>query len=119
METIEFIGIITVALVVAGWYFYNEEKGRDGEIGLLALKPDAHAKAAKKKRSYRIKPRSAARARGLRTVADARAADAGAPAYRKLEDTAKARRRFRRQDEARYLVKDRKSDKFRLRNPED
>ncbi len=111
MESLEFIAVIAVALVVCGWYFLNEEKGGDGEIGLLALKPDQRPAPAKKKRGrYRIKPRAARRARDRASV-DAVKSDEGAkPAYRTIDAATRARRRFRRQDEIRYRVRDRLAD---------
>lgn len=112
MESLEFIGILLVGAIVAGWYFQNAEKGANGEIGILAVRPDTQAKAEEKPPRYRIKARRAVRARDLRSVDGARAAEDAPPAYRAREDAAVMRRRFRRQDEARYRVKDKVTDEF-------
>lgn len=118
MENIEFLGVLIVGITVAGWYFLNEEKGANGEIGLLALKPDAAEPPGEQRSRYRIKPRRAVRARDARSIQDLKDADTAAPAYRVLEDAARARRRFRRQDEARYRVKDKLAGDFSLRDPD-
>jgi hypothetical protein len=108
MESLEFLGIITIALVVCGWYFLNEEKGGDGELGLLALKPDQRKAEPKKVRGrYRVKARAAQRARDQASVDAVKANEEAKPAYRPVDETARARRRFRRQDETRYKVRDR------------
>lgn len=112
MEALEFIAIIVVAFVIVGWYVFNEAKGADGERGLLALTPDddAQEKARKGGPRYRIKPRLARRAHDARSLDGLARAGAPAPAFRKTDDDASARRRFRRQDETRYRVKDRMAD---------
>ena len=119
MENIEFLGVLIVGITVAGWYFLNAEKGANGDIGLLALKPDIAELPKKSRGRYRIKPRRAVRSRDARSVQDAKEAQAAAPAYRELEDAARARRRFRRQDEVRYRVKDKVADDFVLRDRDD
>ncbi len=119
VENLEFLGVILVGILVAGWYFHNEEKGADGDIGLLALKPDVAPPPARSRGRYRIKPRRAARARDARTVDDARALEDAPPAYRAADDATRARRRFRRQDEARYRVKDKMTGDFTLRDHDD
>lgn len=116
MENIEFLGVLIVGITVAGWYFLNEEKGADGALGLLALKPDTAAPREARRSRYRIKPRRALRSRDARSVDDAKAAQTAAPAYRMRDDAARARQRFRRQDEARYRVKDKLTGAFALRD---
>lgn len=120
MESIEFLGVIAVVALIAGWYFLNEEKGADGELGPLALRPDVHPKEIKKTRGrYRIKPRASQRMTGARSVESARTQENAKPAYRELDDAARARRRFRRQDDVRYQVKNRKAGKYELRDRDD
>ncbi len=119
VESLEFLGVLIVGLVIAGWYFLNEEKGADGDIGLLALKPNVAEPTKKSRGRYRIKPRRAMRARDARSIDDARMAEAAEPAYRVFDDDARARRRFRRQDEARYRVKDKLTGEFTLRETDD
>ena len=118
MENFEFLGVLIVGIAVAGWYFLNEEKGADGDIGLLALKPDTAEPPEERRSRYRIKPRRAVRSRDARSVQGAKEAETAAPAYRVLDDAARARRRFRRQDEARYRVKDKLAGDFALRDPD-
>ena len=91
----------------------------DGDLGLLALKPTAVEPPKKSRGRYRIKPRRAMRAAGARSIDDARTAEGATPAYRVFDDTARARRRFRRQDEARYRVKDKLTGEFTLRETDD
>ncbi len=116
MENLEFLGVLAVGILIAGWYLVNAEKGANGEIGLLALKPDAAEPPQKSRGRYRIKARRAVRSRDARTVDDAKAVETGKLAYRALDDAARARRRFRRQDEARYRVKDKMTGDFELRD---
>ncbi len=112
MESLEFLAILLVGISVAGWYYMNEAKGADGDIGLLALKPDAFAPPVEKTRGrYRLKERRAARARDRREPGGPHGENAK-PAYRAMDDAARARRRFRRQDEVRYRVKDKVTDDF-------
>jgi len=112
VESLEFIGILVVGAIVAGWYFQNAEKGANGEFGILAVKPDRPAAPEEKTPRYRIKPRRAIRARDLRSVESAKAAEEAAPAYRVRTEAASMRRRFRRQDEARYRIKDKVTGEF-------
>lgn len=102
MDSLEFILIVAVFAVVLRWYLQNAEAKSDGLLGFLALRDDPAAARAARRKSYRMK----ARARGgAATLADSR--DAEAPkTYRTLEEGERMRRRFRRQDEARYRVKD-------------
>ncbi len=116
MESLEFLCILIVGIVVVGWYCLNESRKADGDLGILALKPGANAQPAKRRGRYRIKPRRAVRSRELRSISETKAVEAASPAYRALEDLAQARRRFRRQDEARYRGKDKISDDFSLRD---
>ena len=119
MESLEFLCILTVGLVVAGWYYRNEKNGAEGELGLLAIKPDVVKTPEQRKSRYRLKNRRAARARDKRDLDGAKSAESGTPAYRQLDDAARARRRFRRQDEARYRVKDKLTDDFPSRETND
>ena len=116
MENLEFIAVLSVGFIVAGWYLFNAEKKASGELGLLALKPAAVISPEKRRSRYRIKDRSAVRARDRRTIDATKANAAPTPAYRERDDAAQARRRFRRQDEARYRVKDKLTDEFASRD---
>lgn len=110
MENLEFLAVLGVLAAISAWYFLNEERGAAGELGLLALKPDrAHQPAGR--RRYRIKERSARRDGVIRSVAEAKDAQTAPPSYRMRDDGARMRQRFRRQDEIRYRVKDKKAGK--------
>lgn len=108
MDSIEFLLIIAVFAVVMIWYLHNAEKGSDGLLGLLALADDPDtAKPAHKRRSYRIKPRIARRAHEMRDAASVKTTLTDAkPSFTPLDENARMRRRFQRQDETRYQVKD-------------
>ena len=112
MENLEFLGVLTVAALIIGWYIHNDAKKADGDIGWLALKPDVFGEAEASRRRYRIKPRVARRARDLRTLDAAKTQESARPAYRERDDAERARRRFRRQDEARYRVRDKNTGDF-------
>lgn len=99
-----------VAAGVIGWYLQNEETGADGERGILALRPDAKIPQPKARSRYSIKPRKALRARDRATVESVKAAREPASSYRAIDEAERMRRKFRRQDDARYRVKDRKAD---------
>ena len=102
MDSLEFILIVAVIAVVLRWYLMNAEAKSDGLLGFLALKDDPETAEAPGRKSYRIKARAR---RGAAALDDSR--DAEAPkTYRTLEEGERMRRRFRRQDEARYRVKD-------------
>ena len=104
MDSIEFILILASFGFVLFWYVQNLEKGEDGGIGLLAL--TASPTVSAKPRAYRVKERKTPN----RFAAPSRigSSDSAQPvaSYRIKPDTAKMRQRFRRQDEARYRVKD-------------
>jgi len=102
MDTIEFILIIASFGAVLWGDLENVRAGSDGLKGLFALKDDTLKPAAKTRR-YRVKHRPL---RGKAALHDSREAPAGPATYRDLGDAARMRRRFRRQDEARYRVKD-------------
>lgn len=102
MDSLEFLLIVAVLAGVLWWYLVNERGGADGRAGLLALKDDPEPARVEKKKSYRIKDRPTRRA----SLHDSRV-DTGPKTYRSLDDeAARMRRRFRRQDEARYRVTD-------------
>ena len=102
MDSLEFILIVAVFAVVLRWYLKNADAKSEGLLGLLALKDDPAAAKATRRKSYRIKARIRGSASGL---ADSRDADAP-KTYRTQEEGERMRRRYRRQDEARYRVKD-------------
>lgn len=112
METIEFLGVLMVAALIIGWYLFNEEKGSHGERGILALRPDPEPVGLRKPR-YRLKTRNAARARDRRTVEAIVSLEDAQSTYASRDEDEQVRRRFRRQDETRYRVKDLKSAKTR------
>ncbi|PQA88365.1 hypothetical protein [Hyphococcus luteus] len=103
MDTIEFILILAVFAVVLHWYLKNARAKSDGLLGLLALKDDPEIDARPRRKAYRLKPRARTRAADLR---DSRTEDAAPKTYRTLDEGERMRRRYRRQDEARYRVKD-------------
>ena len=111
MDAVEFILIIAVFAVVLVWYLRNAEAGSEALLGLLALSDDPAAAKGEKRRSYRIKPRVARKKAELH---DSRVEPDAAPSYRVRGD--EERLRFRRQDEARYKVKD-KAAGFKPRAP--
>lgn len=116
MDSLEFILIVAVFAVVIHWYLKNAETGGGGHAGLLALADDPEEAKAGAERAYRVKPRAADRKPAMR---DLRAEQARAATYRvKGEEETRAARvlqRYRRQDEARYRVKDRAAQ-FKPRN---
>lgn len=108
MDALEFVLIIAVFATILGWYLRNVSQGADGRLGLLALTAETEIiSREEKRRSYRIKPRIAQRAHERRGGSRAcKIADKAKPSYRRLDEGERMRRRFRRQDEARYRVKD-------------
>ena len=113
MDVLEFIGIIATAALVIFSYLRNRVLGADGAGGLLALSDDSGAvKPGARRRAYRIKKRRARPAMERNKAQPVQAAANTAPAYAKIRNAARMRRKFRRQDEARYHVKD-KAARFR------
>ena len=108
MDSIEFLLIVVVFAVILIWYLRNAEARSEGLIGLLALKDDPVA-AKPGRRAYRLKTRTARKPAGLR---DSREAKNQTVTYTQKGESDLMRRRFRRQDEARYRVKD-KAAKFK------
>lgn len=107
MDGLEFIGVIATAAVVIVWYWRNADAGADGLRGLLALADDPEsARPNARRRAYRIKSRIARRAHERRDADDARAGAKAALTFKPLGEAARMRRKFRRQDEARYRVMD-------------
>ncbi|MEO1241397.1 MAG: hypothetical protein AAFX54_05765 [Pseudomonadota bacterium] len=110
METLEFIAVILTFAIVLIWYLHNHLAQSDGARGLLALRPDpAAGPDAKPAKAYRMKSRAAqsptAKILDERTQKEAPANTASSS---EKPDAARMRRKFRRQDEARYRVKDRR-----------
>lgn len=107
MDGLEFIGIVATAAVVIFWYLGNVGAGADGVRGMLALADDpASAKPNARRRAYRIKTRIARRAHERRDADGARAAAKAELTFKPISEAAMMRRKFRRQDEARYRVMD-------------
>ena len=121
MDSLEFLLIIAVFAAVLLWYLQNAEAGSEGLVGLLALRDDPEEARSVKKRSYRIKERpqrDKAAMRDIRAEKNQRAAyrvkgGAGAGGAEQM------RQRFRRQDEARYRVKDRAALYKKRKGPTD
>ncbi|WP_428407192.1 hypothetical protein [Hyphococcus sp.] len=109
MDSIEFLLIVAVFAVVMIWYLRNAEARSDGLVGLLALKDDPETAKHGRRPSYRIKDRTAHKPAGLR---DSREARTKTVTYTQKGESDLMRRRFRRQDETRYRVKD-KAAKFK------
>lgn len=103
MDVIEFLLIIAVFAMVLHWYLQNEGAKSDGLIGLLALHDDPDIAKRGKRKSYRIKDRTARKPAGMH---DSRIEANAAPTYTEQDEDARMRRRFRRQDELRYRIKD-------------
>lgn len=104
MDSLEFIAIVAFFAVVMLWYLKNAEAGSDGLLGILAIIDDPESAGSRPSRAYRMKER---KTRSKDT--DIRTASAENPAsatYAIADDSARMRQRFRRQDEARYKVKD-------------
>jgi len=117
MESLEFLLVLAALGAVLSWYLRNEAAGADGLLGMLALKDDPDASMAGRRRSYRIKPRIAQRAHQRRMEAlSGTGAETSKGAFRTSCDDDRMRRRYRRQDEARYRVKDKAS---RYKNTDD
>lgn len=111
MDTIEFLLIVVVFAVVLFWYLQNEEAKSEGLLGLLALRDDPEIAKHGPRKSYRIKDRTARKPAGMR---DSREENPNAVTYRQSDENARALQRFRRQDEARYRVKD-KAARFKAK----
>ena len=108
MEILEFLLIITSFATVLFWYLQNAVKDAKGDLGLFALRlSENELTAAKPRRSYRIRPRKTPR-RGVRFDVDTNKSETldAQATYRIRDESAQTMRRFRRQDEARYRVKD-------------
>lgn len=120
MDSIEFLLIVAVFAAVLYWYLKNAEAGVEGLLGYLALLDDPEEAKAGKSRAYRIKERAA---RGNTTMRDARAEKNRHAAYRlkggdDASRTERLRKRFHRQDEARYRVKDKAAHYKQRKSPE-
>ncbi len=113
MDSIEFLLIVACFAVVIIWYLRNAEARSDGLLGFLALKDDPDLVKHGRRPSYRLKDRTARKPAGLR---DSREAEKAVATYSQKDDDEAMRRRFRRQDEARYRVKD-KAAKFKPAKP--
>jgi hypothetical protein len=103
MDTIEFLLIVAVFAVVLSWYLQNAEAKSDGLVGLLALADDPEIAKHGRRKSYRLKDRTARKPAAMR---DSREAATHFVTYTQTNEDEQMRRRFRRQDEARYRVKD-------------
>jgi len=114
-----FVGILATGALVVIWYVQNRHAGADGIVGLLALRDDpAAAKPGAKCGSYRMKMRKAPPGRQRRKATPPEPEIAEKRTYTVVGEAECMRRRFRRQDEARYVVKD-KASPFVNRNDDD
>lgn len=113
VDTLIFLATLITFGVIVYWYVRNEQMQADGSHGLLGLVPDPAVEAAKK-RAYRTKRRAVpnVRARTVDDVLNNARMQPDAPA--KPEMSQRTRRKFRRQDEVRYRVKDKKRGAERL-----
>lgn len=109
MDSIEFILIVACFAVVIIWYLRNAEARSDGQLGLFALKDDPDLVKHGRRPSYRLKDRTARKLAGLH---DSREPEKAIATYTQKDGDEAMRRRFRRQDDARYRVKD-KAAKFK------
>ncbi|NOX94817.1 MAG: hypothetical protein GXP04_06875 [Alphaproteobacteria bacterium] len=106
-ESLEFIAIIAVFAVILFWYLQNIHAETQGTRGLLALSDDPETTQASPRRSaYRIKSRTARLGHDPRIVNNA--SQMPSPVDHAPGNTTHMRRKFRRQDEVRYRVKDKK-----------
>ena len=100
--------IFTFAFVLA-WYVQNEQAGADRSKGLLALKPEPELNETDApKQSYRQKVRVTPRQRGGRANVIAPPKTRGESRLEEPSHSKDVRRKFRRQDDVRYRVKDKK-----------
>ncbi|WDI32687.1 hypothetical protein PUV54_05685 [Hyphococcus flavus] len=121
MDSIEFLLIVAVFAVVLFWYLQNAERGSDGLIGLLALEDDPDEAKGIKKQSYRLKDRPD---RSKAAMRDIRKEHHAQRSYRfkdgeELSREERLKQRFRRQDEARYRVKDKAANYKARKGPSD
>lgn len=112
MDSIEFLLIVAVFAVIILWYLKNAEARSDGLLGLLALKDDPDIAKHGRRPSYRLKDRTARKPSGLH---DSREAKKETVTYSQPSQSEIMRRRFRRQDDVRYRLKD-KAAKFKPRS---
>ena len=111
METLEFIALIAGFAVILVWYIQNAVADSDGYKGILALINDP---IIGKRGAYKVKSRATRRSHES-LIHDQRdnKDEAAAPiqkqaTYNNLEQANRMRSKFRRQNETRYKVKDRK-----------
>ncbi len=118
-DTLEFLLIIVVFAVILFWYLQNAEAGSDGLRGFLALEEDPAAAKAGNKKAYRVKERPE---HGKTTMRDVRAEQKARSTYHtkdggEVDRAERMRQRFRRQDEARYRVKDKAANYKQRKSP--
>lgn len=97
MDGIELIFSIATFAGVLFWYCRNEENGRPGDAGFLAITRDTELDGRKSGPSYRIRPRIARRSYELRNVETMRERAAVAKRrYRDLDKEDRPRRYVRK-----------------------
>ena len=113
VDTLIFLATLITFGAIVFWYVRNEQLHADGSYGLLGLEPDPAVEAAKKS-AYRTKRRAVlnVRVRNVDDVLKHARMQNDDPA--RPEMTPRMRRKFRRQDEVRYRVKDKKRGAERL-----
>lgn len=90
MDSIAFLTVILVGVVLAAWFALNEERGSDGALGLLALRgADAaggdlseEEETARYRRRTRLTPERRAGLKPAGAVSAYRARPAERPSYR-------------------------------------
>ncbi len=109
LETLEFIAVIAVFAVILVWYLQNIHAETQGTRGLLALCDDPKTQeASPHRKTYRIKARVARHRHEPQTASDI--SQTLSTVESASVSAAHMRRKFRRQDEARYRVKDKKRE---------
>ncbi|MEM8935751.1 MAG: hypothetical protein AAGC77_05030 [Pseudomonadota bacterium] len=105
IDALEFFFILLTFAVILGWYLQNVRKG-GGSRGLLAMKDEPPLRERRgAARAYRHKPKYARTARDGRTIDAVKANTMAEPAYRSVDKSESANRRYRPRHEARYKNK--------------
>lgn len=96
MDSIEFIAIIVVLAAILAWYIHNVRAGADGHAGWFALRQDGEAHSPSQLPG-RNRPQKAG-AEGPVETTEMLVGDSN--------PNTQSRRKFRRQEKARYRVKE-------------
>lgn len=111
MDTLEFLLIIASFGVILYWYLQNANADIEGARGLLAFTLNDEEAGQVAGKSYKVKERTLPQRHtgSARSTAHTNLAEKPT-SYRVIENNAQMRRRFRRQDEVRYRIKDKASN---------